>query len=146
MVHLSILIIWVTSCLLLSSLLKFVIVRQIHSKPLLHSTVIDLSYADCFVFLYTFEIVFAISDISCLAADTKALSFEVSFALSTAVYLVLRLKVDRPKVDRQNVDRQNIDTGEYDKTSTLFLRRPLIKVDPFINLEKKLFFTTPHPL
>ena len=89
MVHLSILIIWIMACLLISSFLKFAIVRQIHSKPLLHSTVIDLSYADCFVLLYLFEVIFALSDILCLTSETAALSFELSFALSIIIYFIL---------------------------------------------------------
>lgn len=82
-------IIWIVFCVLISALLKIVILRSIHKKALVNQTVIDLSYADCFLLLLCFDISFSFSVVLCLISSPETLSFGLSFVLAVLIDLIL---------------------------------------------------------
>jgi hypothetical protein len=84
-----ILIFWVLFCILTSTCLKYALVNHIYKKPPVSSTVIDLAYADCFIFIYMFEIIFGSSIILCITSENLALSFELSLAITVINYFVV---------------------------------------------------------
>jgi len=76
-------------CLVLSMPLIKIIYDHIRLKPILSQTVIDLCYSDCMIYLYCFNLTFALGVSLCLASDTTTLGFLPSLIISVAAYFFL---------------------------------------------------------
>jgi hypothetical protein len=76
-------------CMALSLPLIKIIYDHIHLKPILSQTVIDLCYSDCMIYLYFFNLTFAIGVSSCLASAKITLDFPPALIISVAAYFFL---------------------------------------------------------
>jgi len=66
-----------------------IIYKYIHSRPVIAQTVIDLSYADCILYHFSFNLVYATGIGLCLISDTLTLNFYLALAISVAAFVTL---------------------------------------------------------
>jgi len=80
---------WMVTCILISIPLFKTIYDNIHNKPIVEITVINLAYCDCIFCLLCYCLIFAVGISACLLSETTSLSFSLSVTLSVASYFAL---------------------------------------------------------
>jgi predicted neutral ceramidase superfamily lipid hydrolase len=82
-------IVWICFCIFFSIPLIKIIYDHIHNKPIVSQTVIDLAYSDCILYLFAFDLLFAIALCWTLMSISTDLDFLPSLIFSMSTYFAL---------------------------------------------------------
>ena len=80
---------WMVTCILISIPLFKIIRNNIHNKPVVATTILDLAYSDCIFFLFWYCLIFVLGVSACLLSETTSLTFTSSLIFSVASYFLL---------------------------------------------------------
>jgi len=80
---------WMATCIFIAIPLFKIIYNNIHNKPIVAITIIDLVYSDCILFFFCTCLMYVIGFSACLLSETSTLSFSLSLTLAVISYAAL---------------------------------------------------------